>query len=185
MPKRSSADAPKLGHPLTALLMKLLARRLSQCRGYGLSSIRKLDEATLSKPVPAQPGKEVTYTNKKGKRVTVSLVNRFALIVVDAFSKFVWVRLLQTPKGAGVAAAWDGLKTNPDVIGIAKALDSVFSEINADLQDRDPPERLKDLRIKAGSDNVRNVLMAGQWKRLRQILHVFTRQSVAFRGATT
>eukprot|EP01043_Picozoa_sp_COSAG02_P015562 COSAG02_NODE_665_length_18739_cov_9.192918_14_plen_534_part_00 len=99
------------------------------------------------------PDKDVTYTNKKGKRVTVPLVNRFALIVVDAFSKFVWVRLLQTPKGAGVAAAWDGLKTNADVIGIAKALDSVFTEINADLQDRDPPERLKDLRIKAGSDN--------------------------------
>ena len=99
------------------------------------------------------PDKEVTYTNKKGKRVTVPLVNRFALIVVDAFSKFVWVRLLQSPKNAGVAAAWTGLKNNPDVIGIAKALDSVFTEINADLQDRDPPERLKDLRIKAGSDN--------------------------------
>ena len=79
------------------------------------------------------PDKEVTYTNKKGKRVTVPLVNKFALIVVDAFGKFVWVRLLQTPKGAGVAAAWDGLKTNPDVIGIAKALDSVFSEIKRDF----------------------------------------------------
>ena len=75
--------------------------------------------------------------------------------MVDAFSKFVWMWLLQTPKGAGVAAAWDGLKTNPDVIGIAKALDSVFSEINADLQDRDPPERLKDLRIKAKTHSER------------------------------
>jgi hypothetical protein len=32
----------------------------------------------------------------------------------------------QTPKGAGVAAAWTGLKTNPDVIGTAKALDSIL-----------------------------------------------------------
>ena len=43
------------------------------------------------------PGKTVTYTNEKGKRATVPLVNSFALIVVDAFSKFAWVRLLQTP----------------------------------------------------------------------------------------
>ena len=76
------------------------------------------------------PGKQVTYTNKKGKRVTVPLVHKYALIVVDAFSKFVWVRLCQTPKGAGISAAWTGLKQNADVIGIAKALDSVFTEIN-------------------------------------------------------
>ena len=47
----------------------------------------------------------VTYTNKKGQRVTVPLVNRYALIAVDVFSKYVWVRLLQTPKGAGVDIA--------------------------------------------------------------------------------
>jgi hypothetical protein len=99
------------------------------------------------------PGKQVTYTNKKGKRITVPLVHKYCLIVVDAFSKMVWVRLCQTPKGAGISAAWTGLKQNADVIGIAKALDSVFTEINADLQDRDPPELLKNIRLKAGSDN--------------------------------
>ena len=30
----------------------------------------------------------VTYTNKKGQRVTVPLVNRYALIAVDVFSKY-------------------------------------------------------------------------------------------------
>ena len=59
----------------------------------------------------------VTYTDKKGKRVTVPLVTRYAVIAVDVSSRYVWVRVLQTPQGAGVAAAWDGLKTNPDVIG--------------------------------------------------------------------
>ena len=60
---------------------------------------------------------EVTYKNKKGKTVTVPLVQKYAIIMVDAFSKFVWVRLLASPKGAGIAAAWDGLKTNnPSVI---------------------------------------------------------------------
>ena len=49
----------------------------------------------------------VTYTNKKGQRVTVPLVHRYALIAVDVFSRYTWVRLLQTPKGAGVNAAWD------------------------------------------------------------------------------
>ena len=38
------------------------------------------------------------------------LVHKYALIVVDAFSKFIWVRLCQTPKGAGISAAWTGLK---------------------------------------------------------------------------
>ena len=95
----------------------------------------------------------VTYTDKKGQRVTVPLVNRYALIAVDVFSKYVWVRLLQTPKGAGVAAAWDGLKTNPDVIGTAKALDSILTEIDADLRDEQPPRQVKDLNLKLGSDN--------------------------------
>ena len=96
---------------------------------------------------------EVTYKNKKGKTVTVPLVQKYAIIMVDAFSKFIWVRLLATPKGAGIAAAWDGLKTNPEVIGVAKALDSIFKEIDEDLQDEDPPRRLKDIGLKAGSDN--------------------------------
>ena len=97
---------------------------------------------------------EVTYKNKKGNTVTVPLVQKYAIIMVDAFSKFVWVRLLQTPKGAGIAAAWDGLKkTNPEVIGVAKALDSIFKEIDEDLQDENPPRRLKDIGLKAGSDN--------------------------------
>jgi hypothetical protein len=72
---------------------------------------------------------------------------------VDAFSKLIWVRLLRTPKGAGVAAAWTGLKRNPEVIGVAKALDSIFTEIDADLQDETPPRRLRDLTLKFGSDN--------------------------------
>jgi len=93
------------------------------------------------------------YTNKKGNRVTVPLVHKFAVIVVDAFSKFIWVRLLRTPRGAGVAAAWTGLKRNPEVIGVAKALDSIFTEIDADLQDEMPPRRLRDLNLKFGSDN--------------------------------
>jgi len=45
----------------------------------------------------------------------------------------VWVRLLASPKGAGIAAAWDSLKQNPNVIGVAKALDSIFKEIDEDL----------------------------------------------------
>eukprot|EP01047_Picozoa_sp_COSAG01_P005786 COSAG01_NODE_202_length_22130_cov_167.927239_6_plen_147_part_00 len=60
---------------------------------------------------------------------------------------------MQTPKGAGISSAWTGLKTNPDVIGVAKALTSIFQEIDADLQDEQPPRRLKDLKLKAGSDN--------------------------------
>jgi hypothetical protein len=96
---------------------------------------------------------QVTYTNKKGKRETVPLVQKYCLICVDAFSKYVWVRVMQTPKGAGISSAWAGLKTNSDVIGVAKALNSIFQEIDADLQDEQPPRRLKDLKIKAGSDN--------------------------------
>ena len=96
---------------------------------------------------------QVTYKNKKGNVVTVPLVQKYAIIMVDAFSKFVWVRLLASPKGAGIAAAWDGLKSNPDVIGVAKALDSIFGEIDKDLQDESPKRRLKDLKMKAGSDN--------------------------------
>ena len=95
----------------------------------------------------------VTYTNKKGVKETVPLVRKYLVIMVDAFSKMVWVRMLATPKGAGIAAAWDGLKTNPAVIGTAKALDSIFSEIDTDLQQEDPPRRLKDLKLKMGTDN--------------------------------
>ena len=60
----------------------------------------------------------VTYKNKNRNRVSVPLVNKYnkynrnkpckllyALIMVDVFSKYVWVRLLQTPKGAGISRA--------------------------------------------------------------------------------
>jgi hypothetical protein len=114
---------------------------------YLQGDVFQLDEREI------RPAVNVTYTNKKGNRVTVPLVNKFAVIVVDAFSKFIWVRLLRTPKGAGVAAAWTGLKRNAEVIGTAKALDSVFTEIDADLQDDTPPHRLRDLKLKFGSDN--------------------------------
>ena len=99
------------------------------------------------------PNTSVTYTSKKGQRVTVPLVHKYCVIMVDAFSKFVWVRLLATPKGAGISATWTGLKTDPDVIGAAKALDSIFTEIDEDMQDEKPPRRLKDIGMKAGSDN--------------------------------
>eukprot|EP01047_Picozoa_sp_COSAG01_P051872 COSAG01_NODE_5395_length_4290_cov_5.110475_3_plen_181_part_00 len=104
--------------------------------------------------LPASDLKEtVTYMPKSGiKKVTVPLVRKFLVIMVDAFSKFVWVRMLATPKGAGIAAAWDGLKTNPSVIGTAKALDSICQEIDADLQMENPPRRLKDLNLKIGTD---------------------------------
>ena len=85
--------------------------------------------------------------------LTLRLVNRYALIAVDVFSKYVWVRLLQTPIGAGVAAAWTGLKTNPAVIVTAKGLDSILAEIDADLRDEQPARQLKDLNLKLGSDN--------------------------------
>jgi hypothetical protein len=114
---------------------------------YLQGDVFQLDEREI------RPTVNVTYTNKKGNRVTVPLVNKFAVIVVDAFSKLIWVRLLRTPKGAGVAAAWTGLKRNPEVIGTAKALDSVFTEIDADLQDETPTRRLRDLGLKFGSDN--------------------------------
>ena len=39
------------------------------------------------------------------------------------------------------------------MIGVAKALDSIFKEIDEDLQDENPPRRLKDIGLKAGSDN--------------------------------
>eukprot|EP01046_Picozoa_sp_COSAG06_P002595 COSAG06_NODE_93_length_24652_cov_1832.353399_8_plen_479_part_00 len=94
----------------------------------------------------------VTYTDKKKKRVTVPLVTRYAVIAVDVFSRYVWVRVLQTPQGAGVASSWDGLKTNPDAIGTAKALDSILTEIDADLQDEQPSRRLKELNLKVGTD---------------------------------
>ena len=57
--------------------------------------------------LPASDLKEtVTYMPKSGKKkVTVPLVRKFLVIMVDAFSKFVWVRMLATPKGAGIAAA--------------------------------------------------------------------------------
>jgi hypothetical protein len=60
--------------------------------------------------------------------------------------------MLATPKGAGIAAAWGGLKTNQSVIGTAKVLDSICQEIDADLQMEDPPRRLKDLNLKIGTD---------------------------------
>ena len=121
--------------------------RRSQPLQYVQFDAFQLDQREL------RPAINVTYKNKKGNTVTVPLVNRYAIIMVDAFSKFVWVRLLQTPKGAGISAAWDGLKTNANVIGSAKALDSIFKEIDADLQDENPPRRLKDIGLKAGSDN--------------------------------
>ena len=98
------------------------------------------------------PNTKVKYTNKKGKVVTVPLVQKYAVIVVDAFSKMVWVRLLATPKGAGIASTWVGLKSNPKVIGTLKALDSIFKEIAADLRDEKPPRKFQDLKLKAGSD---------------------------------
>ena len=100
-----------------------------------------------------KPKVSVTYTNKKGTKETVPLMNRYALIVVDAFSKFIWVRVLRTPKGAGINGAWPRLKTNKDVIGVAKALDSIFHEIDQDLQMQSPPRRLKDIKMTASSDN--------------------------------
>ena len=108
----------------------------------------QLDERELE-------GEPVTYKNKKGNVVTVPLVQKYAIIMVDAFSKFVWVRLLASPKGAGIAPAWDGLKTNDRVIAVAKALDSIFASIDQDLQDfrTEPPDRLKDIHMRAGSDN--------------------------------
>eukprot|EP01048_Picozoa_sp_COSAG05_P018470 COSAG05_NODE_2707_length_2743_cov_21.041225_2_plen_482_part_00 len=96
---------------------------------------------------------KVTYTNKKGTRETVPLVQKYCLIMVDAFSKLVKVVIMQTPKAAGISSTWTGLKTNPDVIGVAKALNLMFTEIDDDLQDETPPRRLKDLKLKAGSDN--------------------------------
>jgi hypothetical protein len=65
----------------------------------------------------------------------------------------VWVRLLATPKGAGIASTWVGLKNNPKVIGTLKALDSIFKEIAADMRDEKPPRMFQDLKLKAGSDN--------------------------------
>ena len=135
--KTSGAALPK--HKPVAII------RRSRPLQYIQMDVFQLDERPLKTMV--------TYTNKKGQRVTVPLVNRYALIAVDVFSKYVWVRLLQSPKGAGVAAAWDGLKTNPDVIGTAKALDSILAEIDADLRDEQPPRQLKDLNLKLGSDN--------------------------------
>ena len=99
------------------------------------------------------PNATVKYTNKKGNLVTVPLVQKYAVVMVDAFSKFIWVRLLATPQGAGIAPSWVGLKSNPKVIGTRKALDSIFKEIAADLRDEDPPRKLTDLKLKAGSDN--------------------------------
>ena len=99
------------------------------------------------------PNAKVKYTNKKGKLVTVPLVQKYAVIMVDAFSKMVWVRLLATPKGAGIASTWVGLKSDPNVIDTLKALDSMFKEITADLRDESPPRRFQELKLKAGSDN--------------------------------
>ena len=92
------------------------------------------------------PNTKVKYTNKKSKLVTVPLVQKYAVIMVDAFSKMVWVRLLATPKGAGIASTWVGLKSNPKVIGTLKALDSMFKEIAADLRDESPPRRFQELK---------------------------------------
>eukprot|EP01043_Picozoa_sp_COSAG02_P035160 COSAG02_NODE_2501_length_8672_cov_7.293246_5_plen_482_part_00 len=135
--KTTGAALPK--HKPVAII------RRSRPLQYVQADVFQLDERPLKTMV--------TYTNKKGQRVTVPLVHRYALIAVDVFSRYTWVRLLQTPKGAGVNAAWDGLKTNPDVIGTAKAMDSILAEIDADLQDEQPPRRLKDLNLKAGTDN--------------------------------
>ena len=51
---------------------------------------------------------------------------RHGLLVVDVFSRMVWVRVLQTPQGAGVNGAYEGLKKNEDVIGVATALDDAW-----------------------------------------------------------
>ena len=58
------------------------------------------------------------------------------------------MRVLQTPKGAGVNGAYDGLKKNEDVIGVAAALDDVFEEIDSDLDGR-----LRARGLQCGSDN--------------------------------
>ena len=73
--------------------------------------------------------------------------------MVDAFSKMVWVTLFATPKGAGIASTWVGLKSNSKVIGTRKAPDSIFKEIAGDLRDESPPRKLQDPKLKAGSDN--------------------------------
>ena len=68
--------------------------------------------------LPQRPtGVVVQYAGKKakGKKVETPIVTKFGLLVVDVFSRMVWVRVLQTPKGAGVNGAYEGLKTNEDV----------------------------------------------------------------------
>ena len=50
-----------------------------------------------------ETGPEVTYTDAGGSRVTVPLVNKYAVIVVDAFSKMTWTCVLVSPQGAGIA----------------------------------------------------------------------------------
>ena len=101
--------------------------------------------------LPQRPtGVVVQYAGKKakGKKVETPIVTKFGLLVVDVFSRMVWVRVLQTPKGAGVNGAYDGLKKNEDVIGVAAALDDVFEEIDSDLDGR-----LRARGLQCGSDN--------------------------------
>jgi hypothetical protein len=95
-------------------------------------------------------GITVQYAGKRanGKKVETPLVTKFGLLVVDVFSRMVWVRVLQTPKGAGVNGAYDGLKQNQDVIGVATALDDIFEEIDSDLEGQ-----LRARRLQCGSDN--------------------------------
>jgi hypothetical protein len=96
-------------------------------------------------------GVKVMYAGKKakrGKKSETDVVTKFGLLVVDVFSRMVWVRVLQTPKGAGVNGAYEGLKKNEDVIGVAAALDDVFEEIDQDLDGG-----LRERRLQCGSDN--------------------------------
>jgi hypothetical protein len=85
---------------------------------------------------------------KRGKKTETAVVTKFGLLVVDVFSRMVWVRVLQTPQGAGVNGAYEGLKKNEDVIGVAAALDDVFEEIDQDLDGG-----LRARQLQCGSDN--------------------------------
>eukprot|EP01043_Picozoa_sp_COSAG02_P018123 COSAG02_NODE_839_length_16629_cov_15.583908_3_plen_466_part_00 len=96
-------------------------------------------------------GVKVMYAGKKakrGKKSETAVVTKYGLLVVDVFSRMVWVRVLQTPQGAGVNGAYEGLKRNEDVIGVASALDDVFEEIDQDLDGG-----LRQRGLQCGSDN--------------------------------
>ena len=47
------------------------------------------------------------------------------------------------------------------MIGVAKALDSIFKEIDEDLQDEDPPRHLKDIGLRAQGNGPRDGRLPG------------------------